>query len=173
MAEAAGKPGMKKAVRQEVKAARQEVKATRQAAKTTRQEAKAPVRAAKEKVKAARQEAKAPIRAVKEKVKAAKPTPQAPARPQKPTTKPNPGVNSNTNNSPTLGRYDSSNNYIGASSPLSLPEGRGMTAMMAQAIRNNPSAYPGYSNPNTGKNTYTYQDKKDGSGPIWASPNIF
>ena len=145
MAQAAGKPGMKKAVRQEVKAARQEVKATRQAAKTERKE-----------VKATRQEAKAPVRAAKEKVKAAKPKSQAPARPQKSTTKPTPGVKSNTNSSPMLGRYDSTGNYIGASSPLSLPEGRGMTAMMAQAIRNNPSAYPGYADPNTGKNTYTY-----------------
>ena len=138
----------REAARQErlkTKTARQEVKDTRQAAKTERKE-----------VKATRQEAKAPVRAAKEKVKAVKPKPQAPARPQKSTTTPTPGVKSNTNSSPMLGRYDSTGNYIGASSPLSLPEGRGMTAMMAQAIRNNPSAYPGYADPNTGKNTYTY-----------------
>lgn len=53
-----------------------------------------------------------------------------------------------------IGRYDASGNYIGASSPISLPGGGGMSAQMAAAIKANPSAFPGYADPSTGKNTY-------------------
>jgi hypothetical protein len=38
-----------------------------------------------------------------------------------------------------------------------------MSAQMAAAIKANPSAYPGYADPSTGKNTYTYPSANPGS----------
>jgi hypothetical protein len=74
----------------------------------------------------------------------------------KPSAAPAPAPAPATSTAATIGRYDASGNYIGASSPISLPDGRGVSAKMAEAIKNNPSAYPGYADPSTGKNTYTY-----------------
>ena len=87
------------------------------------------------------------VKAAQKTVSKPKPTPVSTPKPA-PVSTPKP--------TPTLGRYDAAGNYIGASSPISLPDGRGMTAKMAEAIRNNPSAYPGYADPSTGKDKYTY-----------------
>ena len=57
---------------------------------------------------------------------------------------------------PVVGRYDKAGNYIGASSPLQLPSGGGMSAAMAAAIKKNPNAYLGYEDPSKGKPVYRY-----------------
>jgi hypothetical protein len=84
----------------------------------------------------------------------------APAPAPKPATAPAPAP---APAPATIGRYDASGNYIGASSPISLPGGGGVSAQMATAINANPSAYPGYADPSAGKNTYTYPSANPGS----------
>jgi len=54
--------------------------------------------------------------------------------------------------------------YKGASSPISLPDGRGMTAVMASAVQADPSKYPGYSDPKTGTPRYTKPPSNVGIG---------
>ncbi len=68
------------------------------------------------------------------------------------TIAPSPGNPSPTAENP--GRYDIAGKYLGASSPVMLPGGGGMSAKMAAAIQANPSAYPGYANPAGGTPRY-------------------
>lgn len=86
-----------------------------------------------------------------QKVKAAKKTVTKTSTPT-PTTK----TSTPTSTSTGTGRYDIAGKYIGASSPVQLPGGRGMSAQMAAAIQKNPSAYPGYADPSQGTPRYTY-----------------
>ena len=78
---------------------------------------------------------------------AKKPAPKAAAKPApKPVAK---------KPAPKPGRYDVAGKYLGADSPLQLPSGRGMSAVMAAAVQKNPSAYPGYADPSQGKPRYS------------------
>ena len=78
----------------------------------------------------------------------------APAPTKAPAKAPAPATAKAT--APVVGRYDKAGNYIGASSPLQLPSGGGMSAAMAAAIKKNPNAYPGYKDPSKGKPVYRY-----------------
>ena len=79
---------------------------------------------------------------------AKKPTPKPVNK--KPTPKP---VNKKPESKP--GRYDMAGRYMGADSPLQLPGGKGMSAVMAAAIRKNPSGYSGYADPSQGTPRYS------------------
>lgn len=54
------------------------------------------------------------------------------------------------------GRYDVAGKYMGASSPVQLPGGGGMSAKMAASIQRNPSQYQGYTSPAGGTPKYNY-----------------
>jgi len=100
---------------------------------------------------------------------AAKPAPKAPAKPApKPVAKkPAPKAAAKPAPKPVAkkpetkpGRYDVAGRYLGADSPLSLPNGRGMTAVMAAAIQKNPSKYSGYADPSQGTPRYSYPSQE-------------
>jgi hypothetical protein len=54
------------------------------------------------------------------------------------------------------GRYDTAGKYMGASSPVQLSGGGGMSAKMAASVQEKRSEYPTHANPAGGTPKYTY-----------------